>query len=459
MVILITPNSKSINYGLTSAEFSAVQPNIYMNLLESVYNNVKKIPCESIHMEADGMSIENVIDYLRLAAPEEVGVICSGSNPSASTMTMVGAVELCKAIKEHLPNQKTFIWGGHPTVLPERTKLETGVDRVIVGDDFGCEPRDIPMVDWASIDPSKFRAHNWHCFGPDIDDRSPYAVIWTTLGCPYQCEFCCINNVFEKRIYKMRDMKDVIAEIDYLVKEFGIKHLKIMDELFVSKNHKRLDEFCDALIERNYGLNMWCFARTDTVNPELLAKLKKAGVNWIAYGFESIHQNMVTDQRKGSKVDQYEKVIKWTKEAGISIIADFIAGFWEDNYETLEATYDFMCRMNFEFINLYPLFAYPGTPLYDRYLKDGIIEEPKSWKEYSLYGYECKPCKTKHLTAAEVLWWRDMKYVAYYQRPEYLSMIEEKYGKKTRDHVASMASTILPRKIVKEMDCKLPLLA
>lgn len=447
MVLLVTPNTKKINYGLTSMEFSAVQPNIYMNLLESVYNNVKKIPCKSIHMEADQVDIESLIKYINVCKPDEVGIIASGSNPSASTMTMVGAITLSKAIKAAIPHQKIFLWGGHPTVMPERTKHETGCDRVVVGTDFGCEPCDIPMVDWKRIDPSKYRAHNWHCFG-DLDNRSPYGVIWTTLGCPYQCEFCCINNVFEKRIYKMRQIKDVIAEIDVLVNDFGVRNIKIMDELFVSNNHKRLKEFCEALIARDYGLNMWCFARTDTVNPELLTMLKRAGINWVAYGFESVSQRIVNDVRKGAKVSEYEKIIRWTKDAGISIIADFIAGFLEDNYDTLEETYAFMCAQNFEFINLYPLFAYPGTPLYDKYIRNATIKEPQDWAEYSLYGVDCKPCPTKYLSAAEVLKWRDEKYVAYYQRPEYLNMLEAKFGTQTRDHVAAMTNMKLERNIL-----------
>lgn len=421
-----------------------------MNILASAYNNIKKIPCETIHMEGDSMDRVDVLDHIIKTKPNEVGIICSGANPSASTMTMPNATKLIQAIKQYCPSTKTFIWGGHPTVMPERTKHETGVDRVIVGTDFGVEPALIPMVDWKSIGPKKYRAHNWHCFG-DLDNRSPYAVIWTTLGCPYQCEFCCINNVFEKRVYKMREMKDVLSEIDYLVKEFGIKNLKIMDELFVSNNHKRLREFCNGIIERGYNLNMWCFARTDTVNPEILALLKRAGINWLAYGFESVSQKMVDDQRKGSKVEKYEEVIRWTKEAGISIIADFIAGFWEDDFSTLQESYDFMCHHNFEFINLYPLFAYPGTPLYDRYIKNGIITEPESWEEYSLYGYNCKPCPTKYLSNSQVLSWRDEKYVEYYNRPEYISMIQKKFGNKTSDHVRRMAETKLNRKICQDL--------
>ncbi len=450
MVLLVTPNTKKINYGLTSTEFSAVQPNIYMNLLESVYNHVKKIPCKSIHMEADKVDVESLIKYIKVMRPDEVGIISSGSNPSASTMTMVGTISLCRAIKAAIPTQKLVVWGGHPTVLPERTLRETGADRVVVGTDFGCEPRDIPMVDWDRIDPSKFRAHNWHCFG-DLENRAPYAAIWTTLGCPYQCEFCCINNVFEKRVYKMRDIQDVLKEIDVLFLKHGVKNIKIMDELFVSNNHKRLKEFCDGVIARDYGLNMWCFARTDTVNPEVLAMLKRAGVNWVAYGFESVNQKMNNDQRKGSKVSEYEKVIGWTKQAGISIIADFIAGFLDDTFETLEENYAFMCKMNFEFINLYPLFAYPGTPLYDKYLRNGTITEPQNWAEYSLYGVDCKPCPTKHLSAAQVLAWRDKRYTDYYQRPEYLAMIEAKYGLATRQHIEAMAAMTLERDLCKQL--------
>lgn len=456
MVLLITPNTKTTNYGLTSTEYSAFQPNIYMNLLESCYNHIKKIPCESIHMEGDRYSILDVLKHIERTLPDEVGIISSGSNPSASTMTMVGAIELCRAIKGTFPKQKIFLWGGHPTVMPERTKIETGCDRVIVGDDFGVDPATIPMVDWKRINPKKYRAHNWHCFGDDINNRSPYAVIWTTLGCPYQCEFCCINNVFEKRVYKMREMKDVIAEIDYLVKEFGVKHLKIMDELFVSKNHARINEFCDALIERNYGLNMWCFARTDTVTPELLAKLKRAGVNWVAFGFETVSQKIITDMRKHSKVDEYRKVIGWVKDAGMNIIADFIAGFWEDDFESLQETYDFMCEQNFEFINLYPLFAYPGTPLYEKYKAKGAITEASSWEEYSLYGYHCKPAPTKHLTSAQVLQWRDDKYIEYYRRPQYLHMIHDKFGRQTYEHVEGMAKQHLERRICMEEKCLTP---
>lgn len=444
MVLLITPNTKKLNYGLTSNEYSAIQPNVYMHMLEACFNKVHRVSCSSINMEADGYDIDSLITYISKNKPHSIGIICSGSNPSASTMTMPGAIVISKAIRKHFPKQHIFLWGGHPSVLRKRSLKETEADDILTGG-FNIDVSRIPQVDWLKINPAKYRAHNWHCFG-NLEDRTPYAVVWTSLGCPYTCEFCCINNIYGKRTYMLRDVDKVIAEIDELYK-LGVKNIKVMDELFVSKNHRRIEAICDKLIERNYDLNLWAFARVDTVTPRILIKLRRAGFKWLAYGFETVHEDSLNGQKKGVSLNDYAKVIRWTKEAGISIIADFIAGFWEDNIQRLEELYDFMCYHNFEFINLYPLFAYPGTRLYDSYIEKSIITVPEQWSEYSLYGSECKPCPTRYLSSSDVLKWRDDRYVSYYQRSEYLAMIENKFGIDTRRHVANMSNMKLERNI------------
>ena len=75
-------------------------------------------------------------------------------------------------------------------------------------------------------------------------------------------------------------MKKVVEDIDRLVQDYGVRNIKILDELFIIK-HPRIDEFCDLLEERNYDLNMWCFARVDSVTPRILKRLKKVGLNLI----------------------------------------------------------------------------------------------------------------------------------------------------------------------------------
>ena len=55
--------------------------------------------------------------------------------------------------------------------------------------------REMPGVAWDLLPMTRYRAHNWHCFG-DLE-REPYAAIYTTLGCPYRCSFCCIQAPFK----------------------------------------------------------------------------------------------------------------------------------------------------------------------------------------------------------------------------------------------------------------------
>ena len=86
---------------------------------------------------------------------------------------------------------------------------------------------EIPMPAWDLLPMEKYRAHNWHCFD-HIEERQPYAVLYTSLGCPFDCSFCCINALFGKHMIRYRSLDKVIAELDFLVNTYGIKNIKII---------------------------------------------------------------------------------------------------------------------------------------------------------------------------------------------------------------------------------------
>tara|TARA_Y100000294_G_scaffold164661_1_gene171585 strand:+ start:117 stop:866 length:750 start_codon:yes stop_codon:yes gene_type:complete len=246
---------------------------------------------------------------------------------------------------------------------------------------------------------------------------------------------------------RFRSIDSVIAEIDSLVNDHGVRNIKILDELFILK-HPRIDEFCAKLEERKYDLNMWAFARIDSVSPRILERLKGVGLNWVAYGIESVDRKVLTSTSKRFTYETLEKVIQWTRDAGMYICADAIFGLWEDNYDTMKATRDFLFEKNFEWINIYPAYAYPGTPLYDQYINDGIITEPENWERYSLYGYEGGALPTKYLSSEEVLRFRDNVFSDYFLRPEFLKMMDNKFGVKAKEHVERMAKVKLKRRIL-----------
>jgi intein/homing endonuclease len=112
------------------------------------------------------------------------------------------------------------------------------------------------------------------------------------------CEFCTVRN-FYNTPYQEREIPDIIYDFDTL-HNLGIKHIKIMDELFIFRP-ERVKEICNALIERQYNFNIWAYARVDIMNNELLSIMKKAGINWLAYGFECLDPETFILTRDGIK--------------------------------------------------------------------------------------------------------------------------------------------------------------
>ena len=129
----------------------------------------------------------------------------------------------------------------------------------------------------------------------------------------------------------------MIDEIDLLVNKYGVRNIKFADEMFVL-NVRHVLGICDLIIERGYDLNIWAYARVDTVKDNMLDKLKRAGFNWLALGIEAADDKVLTDVDKRYKVDEVYETVRKIKDAGINIIGNFIFGLPEDTAETMQRT-------------------------------------------------------------------------------------------------------------------------
>lgn len=482
-LVIIKPGSQKKLYGqLSDFQLTGLEPPLWGALL-TAFLRQRGYGVELLDAELEGWDWPTTARMALEAAPRLVLISVSGSNPSASTPNMIGAGRIAGHLKEMSPQTRVVLGGLHPSALPERTLREEKADYVCQGEGFatlpgliealraGREPRGVPGLwqwqdgqlvaaprpePWPDLDSlprpawdvlplERYRAHNWHCFD-SIQRRQPYAVLYTSLGCPFNCGFCCINSLFGRRGIRLRAPEQVLAEVDFLVERWGVRNIKIIDEMF-ALDQRRVEAICNPLIERGYDLNMWAYARVDTVTPAMLRTMKKAGINWVAYGFESGSSRVLKDVTKGYAHDKVGQVVRMTQDEGLYICANYILGLPEDDMESMAQTLDMALEINAEWANIYCTMAYPGSRLHEQALAAGW-PLPRAWSGYSQYAYDCQPLPTRHLGPAQVLGFRDQAFQTYYHRPAYLEMMARRFGAPTAEHIRRMARHRLARRLL-----------
>jgi anaerobic magnesium-protoporphyrin IX monomethyl ester cyclase len=493
-VVLVNPCSRPQVYQSLGATLTAVENPVWAGLM-ATFCRRQGLSVAIIDAEAEGLGHDAVAERVRHLNPVLAAIVAYGHQPSASTQIMTAAGQVCTAVKELTPDQPVLLLGGHVAALPERTLREERADYVAAGEGLftlvalvealktpvpalaqvpGLFYRDggvirqtpgkplvtdldgqMPGIAWDLLPMPRYRAHNWHCL--DGSDRQPYAALYTTLGCPYHCSFCCIQAPFKAgeeaagikktaNSYRAWSPDAVIAQIDTLVNEYGVRNIKIADEMFVL-NRKHITGICDRIIQRGYDLNIWAYTRIDTIKDGMLEKLKAAGFNWLAVGIEAGADRVRADVDKRFDQDQVFRVISDIRAAGINVIGNYIFGLPEDDLDTMQSTLDMAVELNCEFSNFYSAMAYPGSPLYTLAVERNL-PLPATWTGYSQHSRDCLPLPTRYLPAREVLRFRDAAFLRYYTGADYLRMVGEKFGAGTVADIRRMTTHTLERDLL-----------
>ena len=477
-LLLVNPGNSAKMYQELASPLRSIEPPWWAGVIASFIRS-HGYSVVILDADADNLSPEQTAEKIAEYKPRLAAIIVQGVNPSASSTPKMTAVrDTITALRLRAP-ARTMLGGLHPSSLPEQTLREEPADFVCQGEGFytilgvledrrtssvpGLYYRDgnaiistprpellpsseLPPVAWDLLDMTKYRAPNWPCLR-DPDQRSPHAVIYTSLGCPYDCSFCQIKQLYSgKPGIRFRSPEQVVEEIDLLVNKYGVKHIKVADELFTI-NEKQVASICNPIIERGYDINMWQYARIDRVTKPMLAKMKLAGMHWVGYGIEAGSERVRRGVNKKFGQERIREVVEMTREAGMSIMANFIFGLPDDDLESMQATLDMMEEYNFEYVNLYCTMAYPGSQLYEDALRQGV-RLPETWDGYAQLGYETLPLPTRYLSSEEVLAFRDRAFREYFNRPEYLEMIRDKFGDKAVAHIKGMLKYELKRRIL-----------
>jgi anaerobic magnesium-protoporphyrin IX monomethyl ester cyclase len=485
-VLVVTPPSRASVYQVLSNDFAAIEPPVWAGLISNFIRS-KGYSARMLDAEALGLTHSQTAARAAEADAKLTLFVVYGQQPSASTQCMPAAGKVAKEYAA-LTDRPSLVMGTHPSALPERTLREEPFTYVCQGEgpytvlellralDGECRIEDVPGLwywqdgapkgnlaapkikdldgelpgqAWDMLDMSLYRAHNWHSF-EDLSSRGSYASLQTSLGCPYKCTFCCINAPFGGNGIRYWSPDNIIAQIDELVQKYGVKNIKIPDEMFVL-NKSHVIGICDRIIDRGYDLNIWAYARIDTIQDAFIDKLQRAGFNWLGIGIESASKYVRDGVIKG-KFDNaaIKGIVNKVRDRGINVAANYIFGLPDDTIASMQETLDMAMDLNTEWGNFYCAMAYPGSALYPMAKSKGwpLPDDPSGpgWIGYAQHAYDCFPLPTDVLTAHEVLEFRDSAFDIYFTNPAYLGMIGKKFGHDVVSHLELMTSHKLRRR-------------
>ena len=236
----------------------------------------------------------------------------------------------------------------------------------------------------------------------------PATAMFGSRGCPYICTFC-----HTEKYVRIRNAENLIAEIEQLQEKYGIKEILFFDDTF-SVDKKRIFEFCNLILKKGIRVS-WCASvRADTITPQMLGLMKKAGCWRLLLGIESGSQRILDLMKKRITLPQMEHAVNIINAAGIQSLGMFMFGFPTETYEEGLETIRFMKKLRLDYASVNNLTPFPGTQVYKE-----VADEPgfKGLDYMNMFDISYVPATMKEEKLRDLLK-RSLR--EFYFRPSYL---------------------------------------
>jgi len=184
-------------------------------------------------------------------------------------------------------------------------------------------------------------------------------IIFTSIGCPFQCNFC----FWGRTKWLSRTPRQIIDEVRLLKEKYGYHRIGFSDQTF-TLDRKRVKQVCEMMLKEKIGIKWECYSRVEGVDNEILALMKKAGCDRIFYGAEHVSNKVLERNNKMQKKEDIVNAIELSKKNGIRAVFPFIIGLPGETEETLQELYDFLMKNKPPYYYILTPIPWPGTPMY-----------------------------------------------------------------------------------------------
>lgn len=331
-------------------------------------------------------SLRELQRHLAQQRPDVVGI-------SALTAEASFAHLLAAFVKKSSPQTKVLMGGHYPSNDPERALADPQVDFCILGE--GEEPivrfaealergnfdscpalafqkegsivktpsppllQDLDRLPYPSWDLLNFDRYTLR---PNpIVERAPrrYAVLFTSRGCPYRCEYC---HDLHGKTFRPRSVENVLGEMALLYHKYGVREFHIMDDIF-NFDLERAKNICRGVLK--WGLRCPLYfgsgLRAEWIDEEFLKLLKETGTDWICFGIDSGVPRIQRLIGRNLDLKKTKEVIAHARRYGLFTKGNFIMGFPSETREEMEKTTQWMVESDLDAVDVAYLTPIPGS--------------------------------------------------------------------------------------------------
>ncbi|MCB9480161.1 MAG: B12-binding domain-containing radical SAM protein [Deltaproteobacteria bacterium] len=360
------------------------------------------------------------VEELDRHLPKDVPVVLGGPHPSA----------LPELTLEQIPRADYLIVGEGEEALPLLTRIhhgmdDTPLDRVpgLVWKDNGrmrrneiAWPQDLDSlapVDWDLCDPRDYHGE----YIAHGSKRSPAAILVTSRGCPYQCQFCSVHIVNGHRV-RRHSVDYVMREFEILHKKYGFREVRVLDDNFTTQKSYVL-EFCEELHRHqvrdgwDITLSLPIGVHLQTLDEEILDALKSVGVYELTVGVESGSARIQKAMKKNITPELVREKVQLIKDKGFATIGLFILGYPGETKEEMERTVRVSMDVPFDQAHFHTFIPFPGTPITMQLQAEGKLQEMR-WEDihFERFNYSYTDFSTGFLQ-----WMRFKALAMFYFRP------------------------------------------
>ncbi len=286
------------------------------------------------------------------------------SRCKAAGLTVVAGGPLFTAEHEEFDEVDHFVLNeAEITLSPFLADFKEGRAKPVYSSDEFADLRETPTPLWSLVDPDDYSSRN----------------IQYSRGCPHNCDFCSVTELFGRR-WRTKSPEQVVAELESLYELGWRGTVGFVDDNLIGNRKRLRTELLPALIEWRKGKSGMTFSTQTTIDladdPELMGLMVSAGFDTVFVGIETLDEVALAEcgKKQNRNRDLLEDV-KRIQRAGLQVQGGFIVGFDNDTPSVFQRLTEFIQKSGIATAMVGMLQAPVGTDLYKRLKHEGRISD------------------------------------------------------------------------------------